>query len=44
MDEIEEPGTADKIGGFWDRLTGWFSKEAGVARTTEPENEGKEGT
>ena len=44
MGEIKAPGAADKIGGFWDRLTGWFRKEAGVARTTDAEVKGEKGT
>ena len=34
MMEIENPGASEKIGGFWNRLTGWFKKESGEARTT----------
>lgn len=39
MEAIEEPGAADKIGGFWGRLTEWFTKEAGVMRATESASE-----
>ncbi len=29
--ELETPGSADKIGGLWDRVTSWFKREAGQA-------------
>jgi len=36
--KIREPGAADKIRGFWNRVTGWFSVEPGTAhQTTEKE-------
>jgi hypothetical protein len=42
MSEIKNPGAAKKIGGFWDRLTGWFKKDAGEARTSEDAEEKNE--
>lgn len=32
--ELENPGSADKIGGMWDRVTSWFKREAGQAHQT----------
>ena len=32
--ELETPGSADKIGGMWDRVTSWFKREAGQAHQT----------
>lgn len=42
QDKTREPGAADKIRGFWNRVSGWFKPESGAARqTTEQKEETK---
>jgi len=42
QDKTREPGAADKIRGFWNRVTDWFKPEAGKAQqTTEPKQDSK---
>ena len=33
-DELQAPGSAEKIGGMWDRVANWFKREAGQAHQT----------
>jgi len=33
-DEVQAPGSAERIGGMWDRVASWFKREAGQAHQT----------
>jgi hypothetical protein len=43
-DKVREPGAADKIREYWNRVAGWFKQEPGEAQqsspTPTPENKG----
>ena len=32
--ELQAPGSAEKIGGMWDKVASWFRREAGQAHQT----------
>lgn len=44
QEKTREPGAADKIRGFWDRVTGWFKQEPGTAQSSATGEASKEPT
>lgn len=43
-EQVHEPGAADSIRGFWNRVTGWFRNDPGTAQVNEAESDADAGS